>query len=102
MTTSRAYDLKPTGGRQKSFYGKAQVLENPDGTKTLVSYQTNIMTYDPATGKLTRHWPDYSWKAQHGRDWTPTTGRHIAEFSEQMTGQRLNKAGFMALEGGPA
>ena len=100
--TSRVYDLKPSEGRQQSFYGKAQVLENPDGTRTLVSYQTMIMTYDPATGKLTRHWPDYSWKAQHGRDWTPTTGRHIAEFTEQMTGNRMNKAEFISLEGGPA
>lgn len=100
--TTKVYDLRPSGKKPKSFYGKAQVLENPDGTKTLVSYQTLIMTYDPATGKLTRHWPDYSWKAQHGRDWTPTTGRHIAEFSEQMTGNRMNKAEFMGLEGGPA
>lgn len=73
------YELTPTDGR-KSFYGKAQVIINEDGSKTLYSYNTPIITRT-ATGQLVRLWDD----------WTATTGRHIKAFCD------LNKAQFTAL-----
>ena len=38
----KIYELTPTNGR-KSFYGKAQVGIDDDGTETLFSYGTPIM-----------------------------------------------------------
>ena len=75
----KMYDLKPTDGR-KSFYGKATVCIEDDGTETLYSYNTPIIkrTVDE---KLVRMWDD----------WSATTGRHIAAFCG------LSKAGFMRL-----
>ena len=64
----KEYELKPAGG-QKSFYGKARVVVEDDGTETLISYATAVMRRDP-DGKLTRLW----W------DWSATTGRHIKAF----------------------
>ena len=73
------YDLKPTDGR-KSFYGKAIVGIEDDGTETLYSYSTPIIkrTVD---GELIRLWDG----------WRATTGRHIAAFCG------LSKSGFMRL-----
>lgn len=73
------YELIPTN-RQKSFYGKARVAVDDDGTETLYSYGTPIVRRD-ADGKLTRLWDG----------WSATTGKHIASFCG------LDKAGFMAL-----
>ena len=43
----KIYELKPTDGR-KSFYGKAQVHIDFDGSETLYSYGTPILTrYTP-------------------------------------------------------
>lgn len=69
MTTSRAYDLKPTGGRQKSFYGKAHVMETEDGSKLLKSYSTIVCSIDSA-GTFHRHWTGES----------ATTMRHVNSF----------------------
>lgn len=38
----KIYDLIPTDGR-KSFYGKAKVFIEDDGTETLYSYNTPII-----------------------------------------------------------
>lgn len=73
------YELKPTNG-QKSFYGKAKVYITEDGTKTLYSYDTPIISVDPQGG-LHRLW----------QGWTATTGKHIRAFCG------LNKKEFMAL-----
>ena len=75
----RKYELIPMTG-QKSFYGKAVVMVDDDGTETLYSYDTPIIKRT-ASGQLVRLW----------NDWTNTTGRHIKAFCG------LNKAGFMAL-----
>lgn len=75
------YELTPTDGR-KSFYGKAQVAHNDDGSRTLFSYGTKILTIT-ATGDYVKHW--------HG--WSYTTGRHIIAFCG------LNKKQFESLEG---
>ena len=75
----KIYDLKPTDGR-KSFYGKATVLIENDGTETLYSYNTPIIKRTVA-GELVRM-----------RDsWSATTGRHVAAFCG------LNKSEFMQL-----
>lgn len=75
----KTYELKPTDGR-KSFYGKATVIINEDGSETLMSYGTPIIRQD-AAGKLTRIW----------LGWSATTGRHIKSFCG------LNKKEFEAL-----
>ncbi len=75
----KIYDLIPTDGR-KSFYGKAKVFIEDDGTETLYSYNTPIIKRT-AAGELVKLWDD----------WTSTTGRHIKAFCG------LNKAAYMAL-----
>lgn len=75
----KMYELIPTNGR-KSFYGKARVMVEDNGTETLYSYDTAIIKRIPG-GELVRLWAR----------WSATTGRHIAAFCG------LNKAGFMAL-----
>ena len=77
--TIKTYDLIPQDGR-KSFYGKARVIISEDGTETLYSYNTPIVSRDPS-GVLTRIWGG----------WSATTGRHVKAFCG------LNKAGYEAL-----
>lgn len=74
------YELTPTNN-QASFYGKARVVVDDDGTETLISYDTPIIERT-ADGKLNRLWFG---------DWTATTGRHIKSFCG------LNKKQFMEL-----
>lgn len=64
----KIYDLIPTDGR-KSFYGKAKVFIEDDGTETLYSYNTPIIKRT-AAGELVRMW----------NGWSATTGRHIIAF----------------------
>ena len=40
----KTFELTPTNGR-KSFYGKAKVLETPEGHFYLKSYDTTVATY---------------------------------------------------------
>lgn len=75
----KLYELHPTDGRA-SFYGKALVKIEDDGTETLYSYNTPIIKRT-ATGELIKLWDG----------WSATTGRHIAAFCG------LNKAGYMSL-----
>jgi hypothetical protein len=75
----RKYELIPTDGR-KSFYGKAYVIIDEDGTETLYSYDTPIIRRHK-DGTLERLWDG----------WSATTGRHISAFCG------LNKKGFMEL-----
>lgn len=79
----RKYELTPTDGR-KSFYGKAVVIVEDNGTETLYSYNTPIIKR-LVSGELVKLWDG----------WTATTGRHIQAFCG------LNKAGFMGLEHKP-
>lgn len=62
------YELVPKDNR-KSFYGKAKVIVDDDGTETLISYKTLVIRRNP-DGTLTRLWPG----------WSATTGRHIFAF----------------------
>ncbi|BET21243.1 hypothetical protein [Solobacterium moorei] len=73
---SKIYELKPTQN-QKSFYGKALVRIENDGTETLYSYNTPIISRSP-NGELKRLWFGF----------TATTGKHIKAFCG------LNKAEF--------
>lgn len=73
------YELKPTDGC-KSFYGKAVVMVEDNGTETLYSYNTPIIKR-LVSGELVKIWDG----------WTATTGRHIKAF------YGLNKATFMSL-----
>lgn len=75
----RKYELIPTDGR-KSFYGKAVVQIEENGTETLLSYGTPI-TKRLVSGELVKLWDG----------WTATTSRHIRAFCG------LNKADFMSL-----
>ena len=75
----RMYELSPIDGRQ-SFYGKAKVSIENDGSETLYSYTTPIIKR-LASGKLVKLWGG----------WSLTTGRHIKAFCG------LNKAEYMAL-----
>lgn len=76
----KIYELTPTNN-QASFYGKARVVIDDEGTETLISYDTPIIERT-ADGKLNRLWFG---------DWTATTGKHIKAFCG------LNKKQFMAL-----
>ena len=73
-------ELVPTNGR-KSFYGRAKVMYNEDGSRTLLSYGTKILKIN-ADRSMERLWGG----------WTVTTGNHIRSFSG------LNKKEFEALE----
>ena len=64
----KTYELTPTDGR-KSFYGKAIVVIDNDGTETLYSYNTPVIRRR-TDGKLERLWDG----------WSATTGRHVAAF----------------------
>lgn len=75
----KRYELIPTDGR-KSFYGKAIVEVEEDGTQTLYSYNTPIIK-KLASGELVKLW----------NGWTATTGRHIVAFCG------LNKTEYMNL-----
>lgn len=75
----RTYELTPTDGR-KSFYGKAVVVVEDNGTETLYSYNTPIIKR-LVSGELVKLWDG----------WTATTGRHIQAFCG------LNKAAYMSL-----
>lgn len=75
----KQYELTPNDSR-KSFYKKAIVKVDDDGTETLYSYNTPIIRRKPS-GELVKLWDG----------WTQTTGRHIAAFCG------LNKAAYIAL-----
>lgn len=75
----KIYDLTPTNW-QKSFYGKARIEVDDNGTETLYSYGTKIISKD-GEGNLKRFW----------NGWTNTTGAHVKSFCG------LNKAEFLAL-----
>ena len=62
------YELTPVNGR-KSFYGKAKVAVNEDGSKTLLSYGTPIVTVKG--GKVKRHFDG---------EVSCTTSTHIISF----------------------
>lgn len=79
MNETKKYELTPDDGR-KSFYGKAVVEIDNEGSETLYSYGTRIVT-KCTNGEIVKHWDG----------WSATTGRHIKAFCG------LNKAQYTAL-----
>lgn len=77
-------ELSPNNSR-KSFYGKAHVI-HADGTMYLRSYDT-IVASVTGDGVLHRHWGE----------WSATTGRHIASFSDRFAGGEIHKKQWDAL-----
>lgn len=75
----KKYELTPND-HHKSFYGKAFVIAHNDGSETLYSYDTPIITRT-TSGDLVKLWDG----------WSATTGRHIAAFCG------LNKASYTSL-----
>ena len=75
----KMYELIPTNGR-KSFYGKAKVVIEDDGSETLYSYNIPIITRKPNGEYI---------KLYNG--WTATTGTHIKSFCG------MNKKEFIEL-----
>lgn len=75
----QSYELTPATS-QKSFYGKANVLELADGTKVLRSYSTIVALIDKDGNKF-RTW----------RGWSATTGKHLKSF------MGVNKAEYLSL-----
>lgn len=65
---ARCFDL-PCLDSHKSFYGKAQITEYPNGEKVLQSYNTNVCKIT-AEGEFVRLWDGN----------TMTTNRHICSF----------------------
>lgn len=81
------YELTPRYDSRKSFYKKAFVKENEDGTEDLYSYETKVCTIHPMTNKLTIY-GDTWWDSN-------TTLRHIKEFVRQELGLSLCKKELM-------
>ena len=70
-------ELTPAPTQQKSFGGKAQLIQ--DGSKTyLRSYTTFVASYDQDTKEL-----------KINGFWSPTTTRHIKAFIYMITGELL-------------
>lgn len=68
----KTFELTPTNGR-KSFYGKAKVIETPEGHKYLDSYNTRVASIsNDGTITLSRN-------KEH---FTATTCTHIRSFLE--------------------
>lgn len=65
------YELSARYDARASFYGKAKVDEQPDGTKILYSYGTAVSKCSP-DGTIT-----------HFVKWSQTTSRHQREFERQ-------------------
>ena len=68
----RLYELMPTDGTRKSFYGKALVRFEDDGSETLLSYRTPVIRKD-AGGGLVR---------LYVKEPSATTWRHIKAFAD--------------------
>lgn len=81
----RYFELKPTNNR-KSFYGKAEVIEQDDGTIELKSYNTIVARI--RNGKFERLWDDYS----------ATTMNHINAFVDAFGISGGGKAWWNSLE----
>lgn len=79
-TKRTTYDL-PAHGIQKSFYGKAFVIDDGNGSPVLYSYRTPVATID-SDGNLARLWGS----------WSVTTSKHINAFCMQYNLPTVNKA----------
>ena len=81
----KTYELKPNN-RQKSFYGKATVIEHDNGTYILKSYDTFVACIH--NGTFYRLWDGYS----------ATTMKHINAFIDHYGIAGGGKAWWDSLE----
>lgn len=81
--------LQPYGTKVKSFYYKAQLIENGK-FKILKSYDTVICAFDPDINCVYRCITDSDLV-------TVTTNRHIRSFMYHFVGYVLNRKQFMHL-----
>lgn len=81
--------LQPYGAMVKSFYHKAQLIENGK-FKILKSYDTIICAFDPDTNCVYRCITDSDLV-------TVTTNRHIRSFMYRFMGYMLNRKDFLNL-----
>lgn len=65
------YELFPRYDSRKSFYGKAHIVEYPNGRKVLISYSTKVAEITAAGTPII-----------YGK-WSQTTTRHQKEFLRQ-------------------
>lgn len=72
-------ELKPIYDRRKSFYKKAFIIKDDDGTIHLISYWTEVATIKDGRLKINGFY-------------SATTLRHLKEFIEQMGFQNGSKA----------
>ena len=84
----RIWELIPVYNNQKSYYGKAKVMENEKGEIILISYWTDI-------AKITKEgliplWISYS----------ATTARHLQDFLYQYGLKGYSKKEWLSLEYG--
>ena len=77
MKQTKQFYLTTIYDNAKSFYNKAVVIEN-ENTKTLKSYNTNILQLDTNTNAL-------KFLTKNKEHFTMTTNRHINEFLQQFT-----------------
>ena len=85
MSAINTKNLEARYDRAKSFYGKARVRTIGD-TKTLISYDTNVMRVQG--GKLIR---------TAGQPQSMTTARHMREFAQQNGFGYMTKAELFSL-----
>lgn len=82
----RTFELQPEN--RKSFYGKAKVLETPEGHKYLKSYDKNVATYTA----------DGTFEVTKDEDLlTNTTIRHITAFRLYLGLPKLTKKQILEL-----
>lgn len=72
-------ELKPIYSNQKSFYGKAIILEEGNG-KLLKSYETIVASIDE-NGNFHKEW----------EGWSHTAANHINEFRQQNGLEKITK-----------
>ena len=77
-TIKAVYELKPDRySPNKSFYGKANVIELSNGVKLLQSYDTIVAGIN-TSGRFVRLWGG----------WSATTAKHLASFSDGYRGKK--------------
>ena len=89
MVNGRVSELSPQYDARKSFYGKARVVTDTDGTQILYSYNTPVVEIKDDKVKLLAMW-----------DSSQTTLRHVKEFLQQNGFQTGSKQQIARLYGG--
>lgn len=83
----KVIELMPTNG-QKSFNHRAHIIQDEKGILQLMSYETIVASFDPATKQFKKNWSGYS----------PTTMKHINAFCDYCKIDGFNKKQWEALK----